>query len=144
MMCLCQHCLAKPKDSFFQVIFQACGLSTKAMLNMRGRVFLRKKALGGSPCPRQPFSDSVCKTIMRGANNQNNPRNLVHRIEEVLRKIQKEAPGFLNLLHAQYSRKMPATSDSSTTKLHLSKLVSGGRERGATIHEEEPSIATEG
>jgi hypothetical protein len=46
MMHLCQHCLAKPKDSFFisagahiQVISQACGLTTKAMLKMRGCFF---------------------------------------------------------------------------------------------------------
>jgi hypothetical protein len=97
LMHLYQNCLAKPKDSFFisasvhiQVISHACGLTTKDMLKMRGWIFLKKKSLGGSLCRHESFSDSVYKTTKLGAKNPNNPRYLVHRFDEVLRKMRLE------------------------------------------------------
>jgi hypothetical protein len=96
-MCLCQNCLAKPKDSFFisasvhiQVISHACGLTTKDMLKMRGWFFLKKKSLGGSPYRYQSFSDSVYETTKLGAKNPHNPRYLVCRFDEILRKMRLE------------------------------------------------------
>jgi hypothetical protein len=97
LMCLCQNCLAKPKDSFFvsasvhiQVISHVCGLTTKDMLKMRGWVFLKNEWLGGSPCRCQSFSDSVYKTTKLGGKNPNNPCCLVCRFDEVLRKMRLE------------------------------------------------------
>jgi hypothetical protein len=55
-----------------------------------GMGFLKKKSLGGSPYRCQSFSDSVYETTKLGAKNPNNPRYLVHRFDEVLRKMRLE------------------------------------------------------
>jgi hypothetical protein len=51
---------------------------------------LKNEWLGGSPCWCQSFSDSVYKTTKLGAKNPNNPRHLVQRFDEVLRKMRLE------------------------------------------------------
>ena len=94
MMFLYQHCLAKPKESFFisatahiQVISKACGLSPQEMIKMRGWVFLKKKSSKGAPYRYQSFSDSVYETMLAGAANEFNPRILVYRFQDVVEKM---------------------------------------------------------
>jgi hypothetical protein len=60
------------------------------MLKMRGWFFLKKNSLGGSPYRCQSFSDSVYERTKLGAKNPNNPRYLVYRFDEVLRKVRLE------------------------------------------------------
>jgi hypothetical protein len=107
MMFLYQHCLAKPKESFFisaiahiQVISQVCGLTTKEMIQMRGWVFLKKKSSKGSPYRYQSFSESVYETMIVGARNEINPRNLIYRFDDVVLKMRTG--------YADLTRKFPA------------------------------------
>ncbi len=97
MMFLYHHCLAKPKESFFisaiahiQVISRACGLTTKEIIKMRGWVFLKKKSLKGAPYRYQSFSESVYQTLVHGGNDENNPRNLLYRFDDVIQKMRTE------------------------------------------------------
>ena len=104
MIYLYQHCLAKPKDSFFisaiahiQVISKVCGLSTQEMIKMRGWVFLKKKSPKGAPYRYQSFSESVYETMILGTGDTTNPRNLVYRFDQVVLKMRK---GYADLTSA--------------------------------------------
>jgi hypothetical protein len=83
MMILYQTCVTQPKESFFlsalahiQVISKACGLSTQEMIQIRGWVFLNKNSLRGAPYRYQSFADALYDTVMLGANDEVNYRNL--------------------------------------------------------------------
>jgi hypothetical protein len=94
MIFLYQHCLAKPKESFFilaiahiQVISKVCGLTTKEMIQIRGWVFLKKRSPKGAPYWYQTFSESVYETIMLGSHVRNNPQNLIYRFYDIVLKM---------------------------------------------------------
>ena len=97
MMFLYQHCLAKPKDSFFisatahiQVISKVCGLTTKEMIQMRGWVFINRKTPKGVRFRYQSFFESVYQTTKLGASDETNTRNLIYRFDDIVLKMRTQ------------------------------------------------------